>query len=196
MYTLYSLYMTQPPRQPSYTTGEVARLCQVTKRTVIKWIDGGKLKGYTIPGSKHRRVSAENLQSFMRANRIPDYGKVVRPRILIVDDDLDLLELLKDTLHDRYDVDVASTALDAASRLAVFQPDVILLDIRLPDLSGLQVCRHFQSYKKSRNVPILTMSAYGGEIDPAEVRRSGADAFLPKPLRLMDLKQRIEAMVG
>jgi two-component system response regulator VicR len=188
--------MTFDARQTSYTTGEVARLCQVTKRTVIKWIDGGKLHGYTIPGSKHRRVSARKLQEFMKANQIPDYARVVRPRILIVDDDLDLLELLKDALHDRYDVDVASTALDAASRLTAFQPDVILLDIRLPDLSGLQVCRHFQSYKKSRNVPILTMSAYGGEIDPVEVRRSGADAFLPKPLRLVELKKRIEAMVS
>ena len=188
--------MTETPRQPSYTTGEVARLCQVTKPTVIKWIDGGTLPGYTIPGSKHRRVTANALQAFMKANRIPDYAGVVRPRILIVDDDLDLLELLKDALHDRYDVDVVSTALDAAARLNVFQPDIILLDIRLPDLSGLQVCRHFQSYTKSRNVPILTMSAYGGEIDPNEVRRSGADAFLPKPLRLMDLKRRIEAMVG
>jgi excisionase family DNA binding protein len=188
--------MSSDARKTSYTTGEVARLCQVTKRTVIKWIDGGKLQGYTIPGSKHRRVSAESLHQFMKANHIPDFARVVRPRILIVDDDLDLLELLKDALHDRYDVDVASTALDAAARLAVFQPDIILLDIRLPDLSGLQVCRHFQSYKKTRNVPILTMSAYGGEIDPVEVRRSGADGFLPKPLRLVDLKKRIEAMVG
>ena len=188
--------MSSDARKTSYTTGEVARLCQVTKRTVIKWIDGGKLQGYTIPGSKHRRVSAESLRQFMKANHIPDFARVVRPRILIVDDDLDLLELLKDALHDRYDVDVASTALDAAARLAVFQPDIILLDIRLPDLSGLQVCRHFQSYKKTRNVPILTMSAYGGEIDPVEVRRSGADGFLPKPLRLVDLKKRIEAMVG
>ena len=188
--------MTNDSRQASYTTGEIAKFCQVTKRTVIKWVDGGKLQGYTIPGSKHRRVTAEKLREFMKANKIPDLGRVVRPRILVVDDDLDLLELLKDALHDRYDVDVASTALDAASRLAVFQPDVILLDIRLPDLSGLQVCRHFQGYKKSRNVPILTMSAYGGEIDPLEVRRSGADAFLPKPLRMGDLKKRIEAMVG
>ena len=187
--------MTTMQQQRTYTTGEVARLCQVTKRTVIKWIDGGRLTGYTIPGSKHRRVSADVLQKFMRSNGIPD-ARVVRPRILIVDDDADLLELLKDALHDEYDVDVASTALDAATRLAAFQPDVILLDIRLPDLSGLQVCRHFQSYKKSRNVPILTMSAYGGEIDPHEVRMSGADAFLPKPLRLSDLKKRIHAMVG
>jgi two-component system response regulator VicR len=188
--------MTFDARSKSYTTGEVARFCQVTKRTVIKWIDGGKLKGYTIPGSRHRRVSAGSLGEFMKANRIPDYARVVRPRILIVDDDQDLLELLKDALQERYDVEVASTALDAASRLPSFQPDVILLDIRLPDLSGLQVCRHFQGYKKSRNVPILTMSAYGGEIDPLEVRRSGADDFLPKPLRLVELKKRIESMVS
>ena len=184
------------PERAHYTTGEIARLCQVTKRTVIKWIDGGKLDGYTLPGSKHRRVSAESLQRFMKETHLPGFGRVVRPRVLIVDDDQDLLELLQDALRDRYDVEVASTALDAASRLTAFQPDVILLDIRLPDLSGLQVCRHFQGYKKSRNVPILTMSAYGGEIDPLEVRRSGADAFLPKPLRLMELKERIEAMVG
>lgn len=188
--------MTLDARAKSYTTGEVARICQVTKRTVIKWIDGGKLKGYTIPGSRHRRVSAAILTEFMKVNRIPDYARLVRPRILIVDDDLDLLELLKDTLQERYDVEGVSTALDAASRLPSFQPDVILLDIRLPDLSGLQVCRHFQSYKKSRNVPILTMSAYGGEIDLLEVRRSGADAFLPKPLRLVELKKRIESMVS
>ena len=188
--------MTSDARPTSYTTGEVARICQVTKRTVIKWIDGGKLTGYTLPGSKHRRVAAESLHRFMKDHQLPGFGRVVRPRVLIVDDDQDLLELLKDALHDRYDVDVASTALDAASRLTVFQPDVILLDIRLPDLSGLEVCRHFQGYKKSRNVPILTMSAYGGEIDPLEVRRSGADAFLPKPLRLVELKKRIEAMVG
>ena len=193
---MYSLYMTNDPRLTTYTTGEVARLCRVTKRTVIKWIDGGRLLGYTIPGSKHRRVAAESLQKFMRSSGIPSYDRVVRPRILIVDDDVDLLELLKDTLHDDYDVAVASTALDAAARLTSFQPDVILLEIRLPDLSGLQVCRHFQTYKKLRNVPILTMSAYGGEIDPVEVRLSGADAFLPKPLRLAELKKRIHAMVG
>jgi len=188
--------MSSEARKTSYTTGEVARLCQVTKRTVIKWIDGGKLKGYTIPGSKHRVVSAESLHRFMKENHLPGYARIVRPRVLIVDDDPQMQFFLKDALHDQYDVDVASTALDAASRLSVFQPDVILLDIRLPDLSGLQVCRHFQGYKKSRNVPILTMSAYGGEIDPLEVRRSGADAFLPKPLRLVELKKRIEAMVG
>ena len=66
--------MTATQRQATYTTGEVARLCQVTKRTVIKWIDGGRLTGYTIPGSRHRRVTAESLQKFMRSNGIPDHA--------------------------------------------------------------------------------------------------------------------------
>jgi len=188
--------MTKKGQQASYTTGEIAQLCQVTKRTVIKWIDSGKLQGYTIPGSLHRRVSAESLRQFLRSNKMPDLAGALRRRILVVDDDRDLLELLQDALRDQYDVDVASSALEAASRLPVFQPDVILLDIRLPDLSGLEVCRHFQGYKSERKVPILTMSAFGGEIDPAEVRRSGADAFLPKPLKMVDLKKRIASMVG
>ena len=182
--------------QASYTTGDVARLCQVTKCTVIKWIDSGKLQGYTIPGSRHRRVSADRLRQFLRAHKMPDFSGLARRRILVVDDDRDLLELLQDALRDAYDVDVASSALEAASRLPVFQPDVILLDIRLPDLSGLEVCRHFQAYKRERKVPILTMSAFGGEIDPAEIRRSGADAFLAKPLRMVELKKRIASMVG
>ena len=196
MYTLYSLYMTEKRGQASHTTGDVARICQITKRTVIQWIDSGKLQGYRIPGSKHRRVAAGSLQRFLRTYRIPDYASAVRYRILVVDDDADLQELLKDALRERYDVETASTALEAASRLPLFQPDLILLDIRLPDCSGFQVCRHFQGYKQQRSVPILTMSAYGSEIDPLEVRRSGADAFLPKPLRMGDLKKRIEAMVG
>lgn len=180
----------------TYTTGQVARLCQVTKRTVIKWIESGRLQGYTIPGSRHRRVSAERLRDFLRAYHMPDYAGAFRRRILIVDDDLDFLELLQDALRDRFDVDVASSGLEAASRLRVFQPDLILLDIRLPDLSGLEVCRHFQGYKSERRIPILTMSAYGSEIDLAEIRRSGADAFLPKPLKMADLKKRLESMVG
>jgi excisionase family DNA binding protein len=146
--------MSDVTRQASYTTGEVARICHVTKRTVIQWIDSGKLKGYRIPGSTHRRVPADALRSFLRAYKIPDYASVVRRRILIVDDDTDLQELLKDALRERYDVEVAGSALEAASRLPVFQPDLVLLDIRLPDVSGLEVCRHFPDSKRARRVPM------------------------------------------
>ncbi len=180
----------------SYTTGEVARICQVTKRTVITWIDSGRLKGYQIPGSRHRRVSEASLRRFLKVNRIPDYTQGFRHRILIVDDDEDFVELLRDALRDRYDIEVAGSALEAASRLPVFRPDAVLLDVRLPDVSGLEVCRHFRAYRSAHRLPILTMSAYGREIDPDEVRNCGADGFLPKPLKISDLRRRIERMVS
>ncbi len=180
-----------------HTTGDVARLCRVTKRTAIKWIDSGRLHGYRIPGSRHRRVSAADLAAFMREHGIPGYADVgPRRRILIIDDDLDFAGVLRDALHDMYVIEHAATAMEAASRLPVFNPDLILVDIRLPDLSGLDVCRHVRGIRQEQRTPILAMSAYGQEVDVTEVRSSGANDFIPKPMKLADLRRRIRAMVG
>ena len=197
VYFEYVIRMKPSRPRGALTTGEVAARCHVTKRTVIKWIDSGRLKGYVIPGSSHRRVAARALADFMRAHGIPDdeAGRA-RPRVLIVDDDGDFADVLREALRDQYDVDTAGSALEAASRLPVFRPDVILLDIRLPDLSGLDVCRHFQGYRRREHAPILCMSAYGHQLDLAEIRRSGADGFLPKPVKLGDLRRRIRSLVG
>jgi two-component system, OmpR family, response regulator RpaA len=184
-------------RDGSYTTGEVALLCRVTKRTVIKWIDGGQLRGYRIPGSRHRRVAAKDLQDFVRRHRLPKGARVApRVRILIVDDDHDFASLIRDALRDSYTIEHAASALDAAGRAPVFQPDLILLDIRLPDVNGVDVCRYLRSRKSRRRAAILAMSAYGSEIDLEAIRSSGADDFMPKPLRVAELRRRIQIMVG
>ncbi|HEY3227441.1 MAG TPA: response regulator [Planctomycetota bacterium] len=190
--------MSLRPVRALYTTGEIARLCQVTKRTVITWIDSGRLKGFRLPGGAHRRVAAADLAAFMRRHKIPDLERFLpRRRILVVDDDPDFAELLERALEDRYDVATAATALEAATRLPEFRPDLVLLDVRLPDVSGLEVCRHFRGRRgSSRRPAIVVMSAYGRELSPAAIRRSGADSFLSKPIRLADLRRRIRAMVG
>ncbi len=180
-----------------HTTGQVAKLCRVTKRTVIKWIESGRLRGFRLPGSTHRRVAAADLAAFLKAHRIPlPADPSLRRRILVVDDDPDFVELLVDALSDRYDVQTARNALEAASRLPVFGPDLVLLDVRLPDVGGLEVCRHFQPWRRSADGRIVVMSAYGNELDPGEIRRSGADGFLAKPVRLADLRKRIQTLVG
>ena len=182
--------------QKVHTTGDIARMCGVTRRTVIEWIDSGKLEGYRIPGSRHRRVSVESLRDFQSRHKLPRNSELPRRRLLIIDDDRDLLEFLTDALRDEFDIDVASSALEAASRLSVFRPDAILLDIRLPDLSGLEVCRHFKADKSDRKVPVLAMSAYESRVSAEAARESGADGFLPKPLKLKELRKCIRSMVG
>lgn len=185
-------------RRAFYTTGDIARLCQVTKRTVITWIDSGKLKGYRIPGGRHRRVAAPDLVAFMKGHGIPDLERhLPRRRILVVDDDPDFAGLLEDALQDRYDVVIARTALEAVSKLAGFEPDLVLLDVRLPDVSGLDVCRHFRAQGAGARGPVIfVMSAYGRELGAAALKRSGADDFLPKPVRIADLRRRIRGQVG
>ena len=133
----------------------------------------------------------------MREHNLPDLKeRLPKRKILIVDDDPDFVELLRDALGNKYELAVATSALEAAARLPVFQPDMILLDIRLPDISGIEVCRHFQEYRLSRNAPILAMSAYGAELDINDLRESGADDFLPKPIKILDLERRIQTMVN
>lgn len=185
-------------RRAFYTTGDIARLCQVTKRTVITWIDSGKLKAYRIPGGRHRRVTAADLAEFMKGHGLPNLERLLpRRRILVVDDDPDFAALLEDALQDRYDVVTAGTALEAASRLEEFQPDLVLLDVRLPDVSGLEVCRHFRARRAGRRGPaIFVMSAYGRELERDALRLSGADAFLSKPMSIADLRRRIRVRVG
>jgi two-component system, OmpR family, response regulator RpaA len=185
-------------RKAFYTTGDIARLCQVTKRTVITWIDSGKLKGYRIPGGRHRRVAAADLATFMKSHGIPDLERYLpRRRILVVDDDADFAGLLEDALRDRYEIMTAATALEAATRMEEFQPDLVLLDVRLPDVSGLDVCRHFRSGRKGGRPPaIFVMSAYGRELERDALNRSGADDFLSKPVSIADLRRRIRGRVG
>ena len=77
LYTLAPIPVRRPPLHPPkrvLTTGEMARICRVTKRTVINWLDSGRLPGYRVPGSRHRRIPYENVLSFMR-----EHGIMARP---------------------------------------------------------------------------------------------------------------------
>lgn len=62
--------MTDFKTQDIFTTGNVAEICQVTNRTVAKWFDRGLLKGFTIPGSKHRKIPRKALITFLRENKM------------------------------------------------------------------------------------------------------------------------------
>ena len=182
-------------REYSLTTGKVAELCQVTKRTVIKWIDSGKLRGYTLPDSRHRRVSLWELRRFAREHKLPHpIGAAARPRVLVVEDDPDFVELLRDSLSGDFDLAFAGSALEATSKFHLFNPEFILLDIRLPDVSGMEVCRHFREHCRARRIPILAMSAYGKSLNLDELKKRGASDFIAKPFKMEELMERIQTM--
>lgn len=118
-------------------------------------------------------------------------------RILIVEDEIDLARTLEYSLQkDGYDTICAATG-EEALQIALVEPypDLVLLDLMLPDLSGLEVCRQIRSHPPTHEVSILILTAKGEEIDRVVGFEVGADDYVVKPFSVRELKLRIGAIL-
>jgi len=115
---------------------------------------------------------------------------MIRPaRILLVDDEVPIQRALAPLLRSRgYDVDVAGTGSDALQSMRADPPDLLVLDLGLPDLEGTEVCRRVRA---ESDVPIVILSARGGEADKVAALDLGADDYVTKPFSPEELLARI-----
>jgi two-component system KDP operon response regulator KdpE len=110
-------------------------------------------------------------------------------KVLVVDDDPSLLKALRIGLTARGDdVLVARSGAEAINQVALAGPDLVILDLGLPDIDGLEVCRRVREFS---NVPIVVLSAYGDERRKVEALDSGADDFVTKPFGMAELEARL-----
>jgi len=113
-------------------------------------------------------------------------------KILVVDDDLNICELLRLYLEkEGYTVIIANTGMQAVKAFAEHQPDMMLLDIMLPELDGWQVCREVRKYS---NKPIIMLSAKGETFDKVLGLELGADDYITKPFEAKEVLARIKAV--
>jgi excisionase family DNA binding protein len=177
-----------------FTTGEAAKVCKVSQQTIIRCFDSGQLKGFRVPGSRFRRIPREHLYAFMRENGIPtDALESGKRKVLIVDDDEELVELIKDVLEKdgRFEVRSANNGFEAGMLVKEYRPDLIVLDIMLPDINGKEVCQRVRSDKTMDQVKIICISGMVEEDKVAELKAAGADDFLHKPFEIEKLVERI-----
>jgi len=114
-------------------------------------------------------------------------------RILVVDDEPSVTDLLAYNLRKAlYDVKVAADGRAALRLAGEFQPDLILLDLMIPEVDGLDVCREL---RKSSNVPVIMITARGEEIDRVIGLELGADDYVTKPFSVRELMARIKAVL-
>jgi two-component system KDP operon response regulator KdpE len=110
-------------------------------------------------------------------------------RILLVDDEVSIQRAVAPLLQSRgYEVDVAGTGGDALRKLAAYPPDLVVLDLALPDIEGTEVCRRVRT---GSQVPIIVLSARGGEADKVSALDLGADDYVTKPFSPEELLARI-----
>ena len=117
-------------------------------------------------------------------------------RILIADDNQVNQELLEAYLADgNYEIEFASDGLETLAKVASFQPDVILLDIMMPKLSGFEVCEELKKSAGTQNVMILMVTALSDLGDIERAVAAGCDDYLSKPVHKLELLKRVENMI-
>ncbi len=179
-----------------FTTGEAAKICKVSQQTIIRCFDNGQLKGFRVPGSRFRRIPREALYKFMKENGIPtDALESGKRKVLLVDDDTELVELMNKVLEEdgRFEVRIATNGFDAGMMVKEYRPDLIVLDVMLPDINGKEVCHRVRGDNTLEDVRILCISGMIEDDKIQELKLSGADDFLHKPF---DIEELIDRMCG
>jgi two-component system phosphate regulon response regulator PhoB len=120
---------------------------------------------------------------------------MAKPRILIVEDERGLTEVLTYNLQrEGYETVVAHDGIEGLRKAQTHPPDLVLLDLMLPGMDGLEVCRQLRASKQTARVPILILTAKGEETDQVVGFSVGADDYVTKPFSVKVLLQRIRAL--
>lgn len=118
-----------------------------------------------------------------------------KPKILVVDDEPLNHELMEGILSKDYEVIKASNGIDASIILEKNLPDLIILDVMMPNMNGYAFCRQIKNDIKTRTIPVLMITALREDKDKINAIESGADDFLSKPVDINKLRSSVKSLL-
>lgn len=123
---------------------------------------------------------------------------VARYKILVVDDNAQNLELLEAYMSELPNVTTvtATNGIQALEKVASENPDLVLLDIMMPRMSGFEVCKQLKADPDTRDVPVIMVTALGEFSDIERARECGADEFISKPVNRAELAARVQDLLS
>jgi len=132
------------------------------------------------------------------ATRTPERRyKAKRKRILVVEmDRLSFIVLRQLLTAQGYEILQSSEGWDGINRARIEQPDLIVIDIKLSDISGLDVAMLIKQDNQTKNIPIIALTAFAGPGDEAHALENGCDAFLAKPINMNNLLRTIDLFLA
>jgi excisionase family DNA binding protein len=181
-----------------FTTGQVAKICQVAPRTVSKWFDSGKLRGYRIPGSQDRRIPRDQLIRFLRENGMP-LGALEEEgwhKILVIGAEKLFLDRVKELLpeDDDYKYESAASGFEAGMLAMNFKPDSIVIDLSMGRSEGLQIAQNLRRNPALEQSMIVAL-ANEDEANPEGLIGFGFNEVFKKPFDIALLAERINTLV-
>lgn len=179
-----------------YTTHQISKFCNVYPTTVINWIKEGILPAYTTPGG-HRRIKRDDLLKLMQKNNMPipaELTKGDKNKVLVIDDDPKILRMINTVLSSEKDLEVltADSGFQAGLTVSIWMPDIILLDMLMPDIDGFKVCRQLKSDEKTKDIPIIAVTVLKDPKEIKKMRACGITDYISKPFKAQDLVKKIK----
>jgi len=168
------------------TLGQAARFLGVAQSTIRKWSDQGRVPAFYTPGG-HRRYRRSDLESFLDRSG-PGGRPKSGPLVLLVDDDAKVRELVRVNLEfEGYSVREAGSAEDGMAAIEEAKPDLVLLDVMMPQTDGWEMLRRIQERYGAGAIPVVMFSGKVDEQAQAQAATSGAQGFVGKPFDLQQL---------
>src|SRR5215208_7908125 len=163
------------------TLGQAAKYLGVAQSTMRKWSDLGRVSAFYTPGG-HRRYRRSDLDQFLDRSGPTAAGRSSGPLVLVVDDDARLREYVRVNLEaEGYEVRDAGSADDALTALGEQSPDLILLDVMMPQVDGWETLRRIQEHTGVGAIPVIMFSGKVDERSAAEAESRGVQGFIGKP---------------
>jgi excisionase family DNA binding protein len=169
------------------STGAIGKLLRVDRTTVWGWIRSGKLPAERTIGGQYR-VDREALARLLREKGMPIPPEIADDhprRILIADDDpvvLGFLEAVLTRNSSDFEVVTASNGFAAGKMVSSFRPHVVVIDIHMPGLGGLDVCEDIKRDKATRDIKIIIVTGYPTRENVERARKIGVEKLLEKPI--------------
>ncbi|MCH2134733.1 MAG: excisionase family DNA-binding protein [Phycisphaerales bacterium] len=168
-----------------FTTGEAARLCNLSQQTIIRCFDSGRLRGYRVPGSRTRRIPRGELIRFMRSHHMPlDALGESETTVLLVENEIETVQQIRRVAEavGGYSLHVASNAYEAGVLTAKLEPQVLIVNTRLPDLDVLAACRAVRISNGEPGTTVILLANKFRTEEMQEFEAIGIRHFMRKPL--------------
>lgn len=180
-----------------FTTGQVAKICKVAPRTVSKWFDSGRLRGYRIPGSQDRRIPRDNLIRFLKEHGMP-LGELEEEgwhKILIIGAEKLLIDRVRELLPDDedYKYELANSGFEAGIQAESFHPDTIIIDLSMGRSEGLQISQNLRRNPHYEQSLLIALASEDEAAPEALVEFGFTDTF-KKPFDVALLAEKVRTV--
>jgi DNA-binding response OmpR family regulator len=180
-------YVTLHGGQISFTSEE-----NIGTEFIIRFKHGAKhFKNSVMLDNSRLPILPEDVLS----NEEQDYSKI-KTKILIVEDNRDLRNYLKLSLSHNYKVYSVENGLEAWNKISVLNPDIIVSDVQMPEMSGLELCRKIKTTFETSHIPVILLTVMSDDKNLEEGLKTGADDFIPKPFDIKFLRIKIDNIIN